>query len=61
MSTCERLHQVQPAPVLGRHRVYVPQSRHASGAAFYWFSAGSANPQNRMADFTIDQKASQGQ
>jgi hypothetical protein len=41
--------------------VYVPQSQHASGAAFYWFSAGSASPQNRMADFTLDQRASQGQ
>jgi hypothetical protein len=41
--------------------VYVPQSRHATGAAFYWFSAGSASPQNRMADFTLDQRASQGQ
>ncbi len=41
--------------------VYVPPSQHATGAAFYWFSAGSDDPENRMADFTIDQKTSQGQ
>src|SRR6201995_2838655 len=40
--------------------VYVPPSSHASSTAFYWFSAGSDNPENRMADFTLDQQASQG-
>jgi hypothetical protein len=41
--------------------VYVPPSPHANSTAFYWFSAGSDNPENRMADFTLDQQASQGQ
>jgi hypothetical protein len=41
--------------------VYVPPSPHASSTAFYWFSAGSDNPENRMADFTLDQQTSQGQ
>jgi hypothetical protein len=41
--------------------VYVPPSAHANSSAFYWFSTGSDNPGNRMADFTLDQKASQGQ
>jgi hypothetical protein len=40
--------------------VYVPPSPHANSTAFYWFSAGSDNPENRMADFTLDQQASQG-
>jgi hypothetical protein len=39
---------------------YVPPSAHATGSAFYWISDGSDNPENRMADFSIDQKASQG-
>lgn len=41
--------------------VYVPPSSHANSTAFYWFSAGSDDPGNRMADFTLDQQASQGQ
>jgi hypothetical protein len=41
--------------------VYVPPSPHANSTAFYWFSAGSDNPENRMADFSLDQQASQGQ
>ncbi|HEY2522411.1 MAG TPA: hypothetical protein VGJ19_20040 [Streptosporangiaceae bacterium] len=40
--------------------VYVPPSPHANSAAFYWFSAGSDDPENRMADFSIDQRTSQG-
>jgi hypothetical protein len=40
---------------------YVPPSAHANSSAFYWFSAGSDNPQNRMADFSVDQQADQGQ
>ena len=41
--------------------LYVPPSVHANSSAFYWFSAGSDNPQNRMADFSVDQHADQGQ
>jgi hypothetical protein len=41
--------------------LYVPPSAHANSSAFYWFSAGSDNPQNRMADFSVDQHADQGQ
>jgi hypothetical protein len=40
---------------------YIPPSAHANSSAFYWFSAGSDNPENRMADFSIDQKSTQGQ
>jgi hypothetical protein len=40
---------------------YIPPSVHANSSAFYWFSAGSDNPGNRMADFSIDQKSTQGQ
>jgi hypothetical protein len=40
---------------------YIPPSAHANSSAFYWISTGSDNPQNRMADFSIDQQASQGQ
>jgi hypothetical protein len=40
---------------------YIPPSAHANSSAFYWISTGSDNPENRMADFSIDQKASQGQ
>jgi hypothetical protein len=40
---------------------YIPPSAHANSSAFYWISTGSDNPQNRMADFTIDQNATQGQ
>ncbi len=40
---------------------YIPPSAHATSSGFYWISTGSDNPENRMADFSIDQKASQGQ
>ena len=40
---------------------YIPPSTHANSSAFYWLSTGSADPENRMADFTVDQKAEQGQ
>jgi hypothetical protein len=40
---------------------YIPPSTHATSSAFYWLSTGSDDPENRMADFTVDQKADQGQ
>jgi hypothetical protein len=40
---------------------YIPPSAHATSKAFYWLSTGSDDPENRMADFTVDQKADQGQ
>ena len=40
---------------------YIPPSAHANSSAFYWFSTGSDNPENRMGDFSLDQKTSQGQ
>jgi hypothetical protein len=40
---------------------YIPASPQTNSAAYYWFSAGSANAVNRIADFTIDQASHQGQ
>jgi len=40
---------------------YIPPSAHATSSAFYWISTGSDNPENRMADLSIDQQSSQGQ
>jgi hypothetical protein len=40
---------------------YIPASPQTNSVAYYWFSAGSANAVNRIADFTIDQATHQGQ
>jgi hypothetical protein len=40
---------------------YIPASPQTNSPAYYWFSAGSGNAVNRIADFTIDQASHQGQ
>lgn len=40
---------------------YIPASPQTNSVAYYWFSAGSPDAVNRIADFTIDQAAHQGQ
>ena len=40
---------------------YIPASPQTNSVAYYWFSAGSPNAVNRIADFTIDQAHHQGE
>jgi hypothetical protein len=40
---------------------YIPASPQTNSVAYYWFSAGSPDAVNRIADFTIDQASHQGQ
>ena len=41
--------------------LYIPAAPKANSTDYYWFSAGDSNAVNRIADFTIDQAAHQGQ
>ena len=41
--------------------LYIPAAPQANSTDYYWFSAGDSNAVNRIADFTIDQAAHQGQ
>lgn len=40
---------------------YIPASPQTNSVTYYWFSAGSPDAVNRIADFTIDQATHQGQ
>jgi hypothetical protein len=44
-----------------RFSFYIPAAPQANSTDYYWFSAGDSNAVNRIADFTIDQAAHQGQ
>lgn len=41
--------------------IYIPAAPQANSTVYYWFSAGSPNAVNRIADFTIDQATHRGQ
>ncbi len=41
--------------------LWIPAAQQANSNVYYWFSAGDTNANDRIADFTIDQAAHQGQ
>ncbi len=41
--------------------VWIPAALEANSTVYYWFSAGATSPNDRIADFTIDQATHQGQ
>jgi len=41
--------------------LWIPAAQQANSNVYYWFSAGGTNANDRIADFTIDQAAHQGQ